>query len=167
MQVSCAADAVQLTFGLKEILFDHFKTILFYPSEFYSNYSLSYQTREVHPDGYLVFSWKHLALGNLLPAKSENIGLQVFAEALGIQNNIEGPEYDVLHPFYLQQWKQLADRDFEKTLRSAKLFEERPQYTRETFFALCTECFFEQPELFKNEWLDLYNALSSLLNQRP
>ena len=168
MKVLVASNAVQLTFGFKEILFDHFKTILLYPDEFYSNFSQSNQKGEANPEGVLVFSWKHLALGNLLPDKSENIGLRVFARALGIQNNTEGPEYDILQNFRLQQWKQLADREFEKIKSSGKTtYTKRVVPVREDFFPVSVECFFQEPESLKKEYLELYNALASLLNQYP
>jgi MtfA peptidase len=166
MKVIASSSAIQLTFGLRETYFDHFKVLLFYPDEFLSNYSLSYQKGEVHPDGYLVFSWKHLALGNLLPDKSENIGLQLFARALGIQNNTEGTDYDLLKPFHLHHWKKIADQEFEKLVAAGQLFYGK-KIEREDFFPVAAEYFFEDPGSFKKENLTLYNALSSLLNQHP
>lgn len=168
MKVLVASNAVQLTFGLKEILFDHFKTILLYPDEFYSHFSQSNQKGEANPEGVLVFSWKHLALGNLLPDKSENIGLRVFAIALGIQHNTEGPEYDILQNSLLHHWKALADQEFEKIKSSGKvLYSRKGVLLREDFFPVSVECFFQEPESLKKEYLELYNALASLLNQYP
>jgi MtfA peptidase len=165
MKVLSAASLTQLTFGLRETCLDHYATILFYIDEFFSNHSDSYKKGEIHPDGYIAFSWKELAHGYLLPEDSYNTGLNIFAKALGQQNWIEGPDYNILDNKALIEWKEIADEHFEKINPGNNFLRLDAYVSREEFFPVCVEYFFEQPAEFKQALPDLYKALSKLLNQ--
>lgn len=166
MKTLVAAYAIQVSFGLGDISYDHFETVLIYPEEFYSNHSNTHKKAEAHPDGIIVFSWKDLAFANLFPGQAINYGLNTFARALGIEY-VEA-KADVFDPYYLRDWVSKADAEFER-LKSENLtfYNYGVISQREDFFPACTDYFFEKPEALKKEFPDLYITLTALLQQYP
>ena len=169
MKTLIAAAAVQLTFGLPEIVLQHFKRILIYPDNYYSTITQQYHKGEVNPAAQaIVLSWKNFEEGYSAPHDSLNLGLHEMAHALEIENLIDNDEYDFLPPALWQQWQQQAV-SYRKGMSP-----ERPDFFRayaatndQEFFAIAVENFFERPIEFRKEVPDLYSTLSSLLRQDP
>ncbi|HEY0261509.1 MAG TPA: zinc-dependent peptidase, partial [Chitinophagales bacterium] len=64
MIVLISAIAVQITFGLPNVFLSHFKTILVYPSHYFSLITRQYHEGEVNPAlGIIVLSWEDVAEG--------------------------------------------------------------------------------------------------------
>jgi hypothetical protein len=101
----------------------------------------------------LYFPGKDLGLGILYPETCPHYGLRAFAEALGIQNNTEGSEYDILDPYSLRIWKERADEVFEN-IRSLKTgnryFDE---VKKERSFSLFVQSSFSRNVMFRERIL--------------
>ena len=169
MRVLVAAAAVQLTFGLPEIVLRHFKRILIYPDKYYSTITHRYHKGEVNPAARaIVLSWKNFVEGYAAPNDSLNLGLHEMAHAVEIENLIDNDEYDFLPPTVWGQWQQQA------AAYRARMHPDRPDFFRtyaatndQEFFAIAIENFFERPVEFQQTVPELYNTLVLLLRQDP
>jgi len=168
MKVKIAACAVQLTFGLPEIYFSHFKTFLLYPDRYYSTLYKQYHCGEVNMRGIIVLSWRDFETGNYNPADGLNLGLHEMAHALHLENGIRNDEYNFLNREYLQHWVTLSEQE------QQRLQTEKSPFRRlgsapdaHEFFAVAVELFFELPQLLRQEHPEIYSSLANLLNQDP
>ncbi|MGB3848354.1 MAG: zinc-dependent peptidase [Tunicatimonas sp.] len=169
MQVLVAAAAVQLTFGLPELVLKHFKRIIIYPDNYYSTITQQYHKGEVNPAAQaIVLSWKNFVEGYAQAEDSLNLGLHEMAHALEIENMVENDEYDFLPPAVWEQWQeQAADYRDQMTRRGSGFFRDYAATNDQEFFAIAIENFFERPVEFQSYAPELYNTLCLLLRQDP
>lgn len=169
MAVFIAAVAVQLTFGLPHVYLKHFKKILIYPNNYYSNITRRYHKGEVNPAfGIIVLSWSNFMEGFLHARDAINLGLHEMAHALRLENIIRNEEFAFFDRNLLRQldeWCQRICYDFESL--NATFF--RPYACTDTheFFSVAIENFFERSVKFKAELPELYSILVTMLNQDP
>jgi len=169
MVVFIAAVAVQLTFGLSTVYLRHFRKILIYPDDYYSNITKRYHKGEVNPAfGIIVLSWRNLMEGFIDHQNAINLGLHEMAHALRLENVIRNDEYDFFDPTLLER----LDEWCHKVCYSAESLEStffRPYACTNTheFFSVAVENFFERPHQFRDEMPDLYLIMVGLLNQDP
>ncbi|MDN4165801.1 zinc-dependent peptidase [Cytophagales bacterium LB-30] len=162
-----AACAVQLTFGLREIRFEHFDKIILYPTNFYSRSNDQIHKGEVNPRfGVIALSWKSFLEGYLDPSDAYNLGLHEMAHALKLENRIPNEEYQFLQASIL---KEIDDRYFENSedlaLGKPTLLRAYAGVNKEEFFAVAVENFFERPQEMKQHLPRLYANMSQLLGQ--
>ena len=166
MRVLVAASAVQLTFGLPNIYLRHFRRILIYPDNYYSNITKQYHKGEVNPAyGIIVLSWKNFVEGYLDSTNAINLGLHEMAHALRLENIIRNDEYQFFDPDLLDQFD-----DWARTVCSnneVQFFRSYACTTVHEFFSVAVENFFERPQEFKQTLPELYTILSTLLRQDP
>ncbi|MGB3777728.1 MAG: zinc-dependent peptidase [Tunicatimonas sp.] len=169
MQVLVAAAAVQLTFGLPELVLQHFKRILIYPDNYYSTITQQYHKGEVNPAARaIVLSWKNFTEGYAQSDDSLNLGLHEMAHALEIENMVENDEYDFLPPAVWEQWQEQAAAYRNRMNRAGSDFFRAYAATNDQeFFAIAVENFFERPAEFKSYAPELYDTLCQLLRQDP
>ncbi|MBW8048886.1 MAG: zinc-dependent peptidase [Cytophagales bacterium] len=168
MKVMIAASAVQLTFGLPEIHFSHFRTIIVYPEKYYSYEGRSVNIGEVHHKGVIVLSWKDFIKGYAIPDDSLNVGLHEMAHALLLENKIPNIQYRFLDRLSLSKLSGVSKREIERIRKGKQTFLRKyAGINSMEFFAVSVEYFFEQPTKLQKEIPDLYDALSKLLNQNP
>ncbi len=162
-----SACAAQLTFGLKQISFGRFKTILIHDDAYYNRFTRKYHRGEVNQAGLIVLSWKHFEQGYADTKDKINLGLHEMAHALDLALHLsEGRRYNIHR--LMDKFRQSA---FDKmmTLRqnpNGFLREYGSSNTRE-FFSVAVEHFFEAPEDFREQMPELYYELCQLLNQDP
>ncbi|MCJ8167222.1 zinc-dependent peptidase [Pontibacter sp. E15-1] len=168
MEVSIAAAAVQLTFGLAPVFLSHFSKILVYPDRYYSTISKRYHCGEVNMRGYIVLSWKDFESGYRNGTDGFNLGLHEMAHALHFENIIQNNEYGFLDSAHLQQWNELAAHEMQLRQQKPEGFLRlQACHDEHEFFAVSTESFFERPHHFSQHHPDLYQALATLLQQDP
>ena len=168
MKVKIAASAVQLTFGLQEVYFVHFKTFIIYPDRYYSTIYKRFHCDEVNMRGLIVLSWRDFETGNYNPADGLNLGLHEMAHALHLENSIRNKEYDFLNREYLQHWTNVSEATRNHIQAEKSSFRRLCTAPDEhEFFAVAVELFFELPLLLQQEHPQIYSALASLLNQNP
>ncbi|PCH66994.1 MAG: DgsA anti-repressor MtfA [Bacteroidetes bacterium] len=168
MKVMIAASAVQLTFGLRNYTFPHFKRIIIYPEEFYSKATKEYHRGEVNSRGVIVLSWKYFVKGYAVEDDRINLGLHEMAHALFIQNLFVRSDIDMTFDNYFDEFRAKGTKAF-WDIRKGK-----NTYIREyagtnlgEFFSVCIEYFFEVPKELKGKHPKLYRYLTKLLNQDP
>lgn len=166
MRVLIAASAIQLTFGLPHIYLRHFRKILIYPDNYYSNITKQYHKGEVNPAyGIIVLSWKNFIEGYLDTTNAINLGLHEMAHALRLENIIRNDEYQFFDPELLEQFDGWAHKVCSNT--EIQFFRSYACTTVHEFFSVAVENFFERPQEFKRVLPELYEILSKLLRQDP
>ena len=168
MKVLIAASAVQLTFGLPEVQLAGFDTIYVYPKKYFSAINKRYHTGEVNPKGHIVLSWESFKEGYKNPSDAYNLGLHEMAHALSLENLSSDYELNIFEKEAYQHWKKVAKKEFEKIKKGGKPYFRRYAFhSRDEFFPVAIEYFFEKPNEFRLERPELYDALAKLLKQDP
>ena len=166
MRVLVAASAVQLTFGLPNIYLRHFRRILIYPDNYYSNITKQYHKGEVNPAfRIIVLSWKNFVEGYLDSSNAINLGLHEMAHALRLENIIRNDEYQFFDSDLLDQFDRWAHKVCSNN--DVQFFRAYACTTTHEFFSVAVENFFERSEDFKRVLPELYDILSKLLRQNP
>jgi Mlc titration factor MtfA (ptsG expression regulator) len=165
MPVLMAAAAIQISFGLQEFHFPHFKGFVIHPEEYIAYNPLRILVGNVQ--GKLItISWKHFLQDYQHPTDGKNVGLHEMAHALQVQYLFENygsaksfqedyAHYDKIDDHILQIEK----------LSDARLFDDNALRNSDEFWATSVELFFEKPAALKNQYPDLYHSIAGVLNQ--
>jgi MtfA peptidase len=165
MPLLISAAAVQLTFGLRHYLLDHFHTIFIVKSDYnYGLYNVPFQGH-VNKDG-IYLSWSNFVRAFENYTDGDNVGLHEMAHALSYVNFVanDGSDDDFKERF---REFSLTGRVFFRDVQDGKvtLLGTYAATNYEEFWAVCVENFFERPNSFKQQLPSLYNAMCNLLNQ--
>ncbi|MCG8305922.1 MAG: zinc-dependent peptidase [Cytophagales bacterium] len=168
MKSLIAGSAIQLTFGHPSIYFAHFRRILVYPDDYYSQISRRYHKGEVNTGGLIVLSWKNFVEGYIDHRDGKNLGLHEMAHALRLENAIRNEEYGFLDDDVLKTWTDLSYREMQRMEDGeSDFFRTYAATNSQEFFAVAVENFFERPKEFYDRHPKIYNTLAQMLNQNP
>lgn len=166
MPLLVSAAAIQLTFGLKNYLMDHFEKIYILHHDYhFGPNSVPFQGHVTSEGIYL--SWNNFLRGYDNYSDGDNVGLHEMAHALAFVNfNVdEGSDDGFRERFirfsktgraYFYQIQNEANGGFLGSYAASRY---------EEFWAVCVENFFERPTSFKIQMPELYTAMCELLNQ--
>lgn len=168
MKALIAASAIQLMSGFPKIYFAHFKRILVYPDNYYSEISMRYHKGEVNMGGLIVLSWKNFVEGYIDHKDGRNLGLHEMAHALRLENAVRNEEYGFLDDELLKIWTDLCYREIHKMEDGeSDFFRSYAATNSHEFFAVAVENFFERSQEFHDWHPKMYNCLAQMLNQDP
>ncbi len=168
MKALIAGAAIQLMSGFPKIYFAHFKRILVYPDNYYSEISMLYHKGEVNMGGLIVLSWKNFVEGFVDHKDGRNLGLHEMAHALRLENAVRNEEYGFLDDEVLMTWTDLCYREIHKMEDGeSDFFRSYAATNSHEFFAVAVEKFFEQSQEFQDWHPKMYNTLAQMLNQDP
>lgn len=166
MKVLISACAIQLAFGYPNIYFDHFRLILIYPDNYYSQITQQYHKGEVNSKGIIVLSWSNFLLGYDDMTDGINLGIHEMAHALHLENFVYNSEYKFIDAQYLSAFNKLAEIEKEKILLDENSFLRKYGGTNmQEFFAVVVENFFERPLALKEYNSELFHQTARILNQ--
>lgn len=182
MQVTIAAQACLLVLGFEDELFDLVQTLLIYPSD----YSMPgktvleggivlegehHRSGEAWYRGPVILSWTDALQGGLDDTDGENVVLHEFAHQLDMQN---GRVADGIPPLetteQLRQWEGVMHKEYQQLQKDClhrrhTLLDCYGTENLAEFFAVATECFFEQPRLLSLRHDELYAVLMQFYRQ--
>lgn len=168
MKALIAGSAIQLMNGFPKIYFAHFKRILVYPDNYYSEISMRYHKGEVNMGGLIVLSWKNFVDGYIDHKDGRNLGLHEMSHALRLENAIRNEEYGFLDDELLKTWTDLCYREIHKMEDGeSDFFRSYAATNSHEFFAVAVENFFERSQDFHDWHPKMYNTLAQMLNQDP
>ena len=168
MKALIAGAAIQLTFGHPSIYFEHFKRILIYPDDYYSEISKKYHKGEVNMGGIIVLSWKNFVEGYINYEDGRNLGLHEMAHALRLENAVNNGEYGFLDDDIMKAWTSMCYQEIEKMNNGESVFfRDYAAANSQEFFAVAVENFFERSEEFRSWHPEMYDTLAKMLNQDP
>ena len=167
VQVHVAATITMLSFGMREYLCDVFDKIIIYPSVYYSNLSKQYHKGEFNPNARaVVFSWEDFQKGFDVSNDNLNLGIHEFAHVLhhhGLKSN------DASAVLFSRMYNEINEEVSVSTVREqliqSNYFRIYAFTNQFEFLACILENFFETPLEFQQQFPDLYNKVSLMLNQ--
>lgn len=168
MKIVVAGTATMLTFGMRHIHFKVFDKIILFPDVYFSEQNNTFHKGEFNPKlKALVFSWKHFKEGLVVSNDNLNLGLHEFSHTLHFQSvkvkTVSGTIY--LNNFRKLKQELINEKVKEKIINSA--YFRTYAFTNEVeFIAVVLENFFETPEVFKEEFPQLYVHVKRMINYR-
>jgi MtfA peptidase len=168
MPILISATAIQLSFGLDEFMLPFYQYIHIYPQEFLGMHP-TMRFLEGNVSGNSInISWKHYLEGYDKPHNGQNLGLHEMAHAYYSQNFTFDGEKDKCFINGFSSYNTCGNKIFEaEKILSGNLFSDYALKNFQEFWAESVEIFFERPAEMKLQYLELYESMSLLLNQKP
>jgi Mlc titration factor MtfA (ptsG expression regulator) len=167
MPILISATAIQLSFGLDEFMLPFYQYIHIFPQEFLGMHP-TMRFLEGNVSGNSInISWKHYLEGNENPHNGQNLGLHEMAHAYYAQNFTFDGEKDSCLINGFSSYNICGNKIFEaEKIQSGNLFSDYALKNFQEFWAESVEIFFERPSEMKEQYLNLYESISTLLNQK-
>lgn len=166
-KVLIAATAIELSFGLGRFVYDHFKRILIYSDDYYSNISKQYHQGEVNIRGLIVLSWSNFEKGNSNRSDGINLGVHEMAHALKLENKIANRNYNFISPADYQHFSEAYLGFCSGYGEGHGFLREYAKTNIHEFFAVSCENFIERPLEFRRNAPGLYRIMTRILRQDP
>ncbi|QDU90129.1 Protein MtfA [Pirellulimonas nuda] len=189
VRVTIAGAAGLMVLGPSEpYYFDRLKSILVYPDAYRPAASASatllemddfepvdaYEAREGEAwrGGPVVLSWKHV----LRDGRSARRGRHVVLHELAHHFDSLDGGMDGIPPMFgasaARRWREVVDHEYRRLVSAARhgrptLLDDYGAENEAEFFAVATECFFQQPHALRRRHGELYGVLSGFFQQSP
>lgn len=169
MKALVAGSAVKLTFGHPSVYFRHFRRILIYPENYFSQITGLYHKGEVHPAGIIVFSWNNLQQAFDDHGDGLHLGLHEMAHALRLIFLNKTHEFSFSGHRLIKAFDAEALKNIRRIRSSGtkSIFRDYALENLHEFFAVSVELFFERPNAYKENYPVLYKLLTRLLKVNP
>lgn len=157
---------VQLTFGLRRSLLDHFNHIQLFPAHYKNKKTHLFHKGEVDISGLISLSWEDYEIGNNDPHDGRNVGLHEMAHAFAI----EIIESDLNYHHLILRLKPIFLRarfEINNPYQRPNLLRGYGYSNMHEYFAVATEVFFESPDYMASVHPALYNEMANLFRQDP
>lgn len=182
MRLTIAAQAALLILNLDHDYYRGTKTILIYPGAFATTGHVlrggvvtegeSATLGLASHLGPVVLAWDAARHGAVNPRDGRNVVLHEFAHRLDMKDHLADgtppldrrDQYDAWVAIMTRQYDALID-DADRGRRT--LLDTYGATNPAEFFAVATECFFEQPKLLQRKHAELYDLLRSYYRQDP
>jgi Mlc titration factor MtfA (ptsG expression regulator) len=161
IELMVAAAFVQITFGFSNFEIKRFSKIVIYPDSFYSKLAGDHVNGLTVGNGFIYMSWNHFLQGYSDHSDKINLALHELAHALYIDKFHYKGKLDWFNweEEALPVFKQLKNND------ELSFFRDYAKTNMAEFWAVCVECFFEDPANFRKEYPYLYHATARVLKQ--
>lgn len=184
MKVTIAAQASLLLLGFRNKYFDLVQSILVYPDAFVAPDRTDFDSGlvlegessnegEAWYRGPVVLSWPDALAGGRGESDGDNLVLHEFAHQLDMESGavIDGTPILGNRP-PRDRWQRVMQAEFERLDRDCHrgrktLLDCYGATDIGEFFAVATECFFEQPVRLRDRHLSLYELLGEYFQQDP
>jgi len=167
IRIKIAMKAVMLTFGMRNYLLEYLKTIIVYPTAFYSRINDAHHIGEYNPMvKSLVFSWKDFVSGNATN-DGVNLAIHELTHAVhynAIKNNDISSE--IFYDTFLILEQHLNVVELRNRLSDSNLLRAYAFTDKFEFVAVLIEVFIESPKRLKLEFPEIYKLLRQMLNFR-
>ncbi|GEJ33054.1 conserved hypothetical protein [Flavobacterium psychrophilum] len=169
MKLLIASTSIMLTFGMQEYLHTVVRTIIVYPSSFYSTTNQNMHIGEFNPKlKVVVFSWEDFYKGIKLNDDNLNLGIHEFSHVL-LFESLKKNKYDaVANPVFLDCYNaiiiDLKKPEFIEKLVASHYFRDYAFVNSVEFIAVILEQFFETPEKFKELFPELFYKVKMMIN---
>lgn len=181
--ITIAAQASLLLLGFEDHYFDRLKTILVYPERYVAkntthqsggvvSESMDVRLGEAWHGGPVILSWSSVLAGGRRCDDGHNVVLHEFAHVLDMQGGgVDGTpplqsreQYQTWHKVMTAEYQQLVRHS---AGRRATLLDHYGATDEAEFFAVSTECFFEQPAAMLDKHPELYELFREFYCQDP
>ncbi len=182
IQVTIAAFACLMVLGMEDNYFDRVQSILVYPQAYVARNEPaldgllqeveSPRLGEAHYRGPVVLTWSQVLHDARRPYLGQNVVMHEFAHQLDMLNGwMDGTPVLADERSY-EQWRQVMTREFRRLERAADegratLLDDYGAENEAEFFAVATECFFNQPGPMRQRHARMYELLRDYFGQDP
>ena len=183
IRVTIAAQACLLVLGFENEFFDRVQTILVYPDQYVATEmtrqpggvvteTMSPRLGEAWYGGPVILSWPSVLAGGRNPGDGRNVVLHEFAHVLDMQDHDINGTPPLSSSDQYQAWHEVMTAEYNQLLRHsnqgrATLLDGYGTKDEAEFFAVATECFFEQPLPMTHRHPRLYELLREFYRQHP
>ena len=162
MKYTIGACAIQLTFGLKNYLLEHFTRLYIYPDVY--QYFDKWHKGTASQNGFICLSWKDVEKGVDDSEDGISVALHELAHALEICY-LFSDNFNTLFANMYDLWETEVNKTISTSSDDSLHFIRDYAYTNpKEFFAVCCELFFEKPHQLKRFHPVLFAHLCFLLN---
>jgi Mlc titration factor MtfA (ptsG expression regulator) len=171
-----AASAVIPIFGFKKWQYHNLRNVLLYPASFNRDEFLAsgYEKNVAGMIGngpmqrVMILSKPALREGFINKESTANTGIHEFVHLLDKEDgDVDGLPEALLNRKHNSEWIELMNKNIELILQKRSDFNSYGASNKAEFFAVTSEYFFNQPELFKENHRELYESMCLIFNQDP
>lgn len=171
-----ASSAIIPVFGFTKWKYYNLKNVLLYPGSFNKDEFLAsgYEQNTLGMIGngpmqrVMILSKPALHFGFQIETPKENTGIHEFVHLLDKEDgDVDGLPEALLNRKYNSKWIGLVNKNIETILIGQSDINYYGASNKAEFFAVTSEYFFNQPELFKENHLELFDLMCLIFNQNP
>lgn len=168
VKVLIASTSVMLTFGMRNYLYSNVDKIIVYPEQYYSTINEVYHKGEFNPRmRTIVFSWQDFKEGFEITNDNLNLGIHEFSHVLHLHGlKSDDASAVIFSRMYNQIQKEVNHPVNREKLISSEYFRIYAYTNQFEFLAVILEHYFESPEIFEQEFPQLYSNVSKMLNHK-
>jgi hypothetical protein len=181
IKVTIAAQACLLVLGIEHDYYSHVTSILVYPSEFKDPKGERRPDGIIHDDigklgeawyrGPVILSWDDVLAGGQDHSDGHNVVFHEFAHQLDFLGEWSGAGLSG-DDERRRNWHEVMTREYHQLVEDTEngrvtLLDPYGATDSREFFAVATECFFEQPVQMQAQHAQLYNVLRDFFGQDP
>jgi len=171
-----AASAVIPIFGFEKWKYHNLRNVLLYPESFNREEFLAsgYEKNTMGMIGngpmqrVMILSKPALRSGFMNKASTANTGIHEFVHLLDKEDGeVDGLPEALLNRKHNSKWIELVNNNTQMILEENSDINSYGASNKAEFFAVTSEYFFNQPELFKDKHQELYELMCIIFNQDP
>lgn len=171
-----ASSAVIPVFGFEKWTYFNLKNVLLYPESFNKEQFLAsgYEKNTLGMIGngpmqrVMILSKPALHFGFQTEPRKENTGIHEFVHLLDKEDgDVDGLPETLLNRKYNSTWIELVNKNIEKIFEGNSDINNYGASNKAEFFAVASEYFFNQPDLFKENHPELFEFMCRIFNQNP
>lgn len=183
IQVGIAGQACLLTLGLDFDLYDSVASILVYPagylapeqepvSDSVALHGEAERLGEAHHRGPVIVSWHDAREGGRHAEDGLNVVIHEFAHQIDMRLGAADGVPPLGNRELARRWQRVMSREYDRLVRAADhgrvtLLDHYGAENESEFFAVITECFFQQPLRLRRQHPELYDLLAEFYRQDP
>lgn len=185
IKITVGAQACILMLGIDDpaMLYPNLRSILVYPQNYFAQVKDYHEGGIVHEgvenrhgeawsQGHVVLAWDEVKRGATHFRDGQNLVFHEFAHHLDYEYGLTEQAASADEDTSYLGWARILSDEYEEFLRALRsnqqtIFDAYGAENIEEFFAVVTECFFEQPRQLKQAHPKLYEQLSSFYKQEP
>jgi hypothetical protein len=127
---------------------------------------------EAHYRGPVVLSWAEVLSEGRAPARGHNLVIHEFAHQLDFLDGVVNGTPPLKDEAQSRRWHDVMTAEYQRLIREsangqATVLDQYGATNEAEFFAVATECFFDQPVGLKHRHLQLYELLREYFQQDP
>lgn len=167
-KILISAVGCMLSFGRRSYMLPFVETILIYPEAFSSKQNEQLHKGEYNPAlGVLVLSWADFEHGYRIEDDNYNLGLHEFMHVLHLESTKSGGADAHRFSYYFNKISQVLIReDLKKSLMESKFFRAYGFSNQYELMAVMAEYYFESHLDFKQQFPNLHQHFTRLLNYK-
>jgi Mlc titration factor MtfA (ptsG expression regulator) len=183
MKVTIAGQACLLTLNLEPDAYARVTSVLVYPTGFRVPDMPEHGTGIIDEEGEehlgeawyrgpVILSWEDVLWEGQHPGEGRNLVYHEFAHQLDMLDGVIDGTPPLRDRQQARRWQQIMTAEYNKLVRRAErgratLLDHYGATSEGEFFAVATECFFDQPREMKQRHPELYDLLREYYRQDP